>query len=360
MAALDFRFADPSRSVDYWLDLVRQECQHSDQLVNPQDRWLIRDLCFESAELCLELETRSIEAGVPEKPGKAMQVEAAVGVKEGEPRQAQSLTESAAGPEPRDPGNPPDSRELARWHREGRRKRARDAALDLDKAAALAAEAELRKESANAVLQTWPPDSYELEQVLWTPLSKFAETVYDKIAEARLRELGAKFRVRHYAHWLECTCLPAVVDDVCRPMGKFYATGDHVFKVIGESDWPERVARTRRVVAGILTEVLGGPRTENLEKRLRAYLGARIGHWEAKAIEKKGPGRLRDTARLNIKLIRQWIDKEGYDNEGLANSLHISPRAVSSLRNNGGYHGDDAVTKLANLMGLDVEDLYLS
>jgi hypothetical protein len=50
---------------------------------------------------------------------------------------------------------------------------------------------------------------------------------------------------------------------------------------------------------------------------------------------------------------------EGYNNKDLAASLDKSARAVSSLRNNGDYHGDDAVTRLANLMKLDVEDLYL-
>jgi hypothetical protein len=41
----------------------------------------------------------------------------------------------------------------------------------------------------------------------------------------------------------------------------------------------------------------------------------------------------------------------------LAGLLKVSIRA--SLRNNGPYHGADAVTKLANFMGVDVEQLYL-
>jgi len=53
------------------------------------------------------------------------------------------------------------------------------------------------------------------------------------------------------------------------------------------------------------------------------------------------------------------MDDEGYDKEELADLLKISVRTVSSLRNNGNYHGDDAVTKLANRMKRDVEDLYL-
>jgi hypothetical protein len=70
-------------------------------------------------------------------------------------------------------------------------------------------------------------------------------------------------------------------------MGQFYATGEYILEVIGESDWPERVGRTRRAIAGILTEVLGGPHTRNLERRLKAYLRARIAHWESQAIKKQ-------------------------------------------------------------------------
>jgi hypothetical protein len=63
--------------------------------------------------------------------------------------------------------------------------------------------------------------------------------------------------------------------------------------------------------------------------------------------------------KLNQDLIRKWMKDEGYNNKELANALNISARAVSSLRNNGDYHGDDAITRLANRMKRDVEDLYL-
>jgi hypothetical protein len=63
--------------------------------------------------------------------------------------------------------------------------------------------------------------------------------------------------------------------------------------------------------------------------------------------------------KLNVELITKWMDEEGYINDTLASRLQISTRAVSSLRNNGNYHGSDAVTKLANLMERAVEDLYL-
>jgi hypothetical protein len=68
--------------------------------------------------------------------------------------------------------------------------------------------------------------------------------------------------------------------------------------------------------------------------------------------EKKGP-------KLNVALIKAWMDEEGWMNESLAQQLKISERAISSMRNNGEYHGAEAVAKLANLMARDIVDLYL-
>jgi hypothetical protein len=62
---------------------------------------------------------------------------------------------------------------------------------------------------------------------------------------------------------------------------------------------------------------------------------------------------------LNVNLIMNWMNEEGFTNETLAKKLNVSPRAISSIRNNGNYHGVGAVTKLANLMGRDPEELYL-
>jgi DNA-binding Xre family transcriptional regulator len=63
--------------------------------------------------------------------------------------------------------------------------------------------------------------------------------------------------------------------------------------------------------------------------------------------------------KLNLELISKFIDEEGYKNDDLATQLNISPRAVSSLRNDGEYHGAEALTKLANLMKCEVDDLLL-
>jgi hypothetical protein len=63
--------------------------------------------------------------------------------------------------------------------------------------------------------------------------------------------------------------------------------------------------------------------------------------------------------RLNVELIKAWINEESWTNATLAEELNISERVVSSLRNNGAYHGVEAVTKLANLMKREPDELYL-
>jgi hypothetical protein len=70
--------------------------------------------------------------------------------------------------------------------------------------------------------------------------------------------------------------------------------------------------------------------------------------------EEQGPA-----SGLRTDLIEDWIDDKGYTNELLAKRLKLSERVISSLRNDGKYHGRDAVTKLANLMECDPSDLYL-
>lgn len=64
--------------------------------------------------------------------------------------------------------------------------------------------------------------------------------------------------------------------------------------------------------------------------------------------------------KLNVVLINKWIDDELYSNEELAALLNVSIRTVSSIRNDGNYHGSDAVIKLANKMGREPDELYLA
>lgn len=62
---------------------------------------------------------------------------------------------------------------------------------------------------------------------------------------------------------------------------------------------------------------------------------------------------------LRTDLILTWINEEGWTNKTLAARLGVSERVISSMRNDGNYHGKDAVTRLANLMARDPSDLYL-
>jgi hypothetical protein len=63
---------------------------------------------------------------------------------------------------------------------------------------------------------------------------------------------------------------------------------------------------------------------------------------------------------LNTELIHDWLNGEGYGDDELASRLKVSVRAVASLRNNGRCHGRPLVQKLANLMGRDELDLYIT
>jgi hypothetical protein len=64
-------------------------------------------------------------------------------------------------------------------------------------------------------------------------------------------------------------------------------------------------------------------------------------------------------AMLNVDLINQWMLKEAYSGEDLAEKLHVDLRTITSLRRNQKNHGRKVVQRLANLMGLDMMDLYL-
>jgi hypothetical protein len=162
---------------------------------------------------------------------------------------------------------------------------ARTAALELAFAPRLAAQAELRRPSATAVQGAWPQDIEQLAHVLWPSLSKCAETVMDAIAEAKLKSLAANFSERRYGRWLRYTCIPAILEDVCSG-NALWNTAKHIHDTIGETLW-QPAHQTRRVLARLMTELLGGPHVDSLQNRVCAALLARMGHWEAAAMEKK-------------------------------------------------------------------------
>ena len=51
---------------------------------------------------------------------------------------------------------------------------------------------------------------------------------------------------------------------------------------------------------------------------------------------------------LNVSLIEAWMEHEAWINKTLAQKLHISERAVSSIRNNGNYHGAESSSGLVS------------
>jgi hypothetical protein len=223
--------------------------------------------------------------------------------------------------------------QLFAWKRDGRRARARHDALELVTTARLKAEAKLLLDAANAVQQQWPRDCHHLEQVLWPHLQEYALTVFDDIARARLRQSAPSFSVRPYLHWLHCTCVTAVVEDVCRG-GQLYRTAVHTFNVIGEIQWPPHAPETRRALAGIMTELLGGPHTNSIEKRLKTVLEARITQWEATAVETlasvtKDSG-VSNTADRAIK-VTEGKDESGASHPGPAPEKVANRRARSLL-----------------------------
>ncbi len=260
-----------------------------------------------------------------------------------------------------DPDADIQAKAIWRARRFARRRQAGREALELALTTRLRAATDLRNELATAVQRSLPSTTQQLEEIFWPALSKYCEAVFTKIAESRLQVLGPKLRVQHFLHWLGCTCIPAVVEDACNGI-RFSDTAKYLIDVIGDPRWPAPEEQTRRALAKLMTEVMGGPHSDSLEKRLKAFLDGQVSSWEAKAIEAKStlepPVHL--IRKLDVIRINKWINDGGYTNEELAGILKVSVRTVSSLRNDGDYHGDEAVTKLANLMKLDPEDLYLS
>jgi hypothetical protein len=178
----------------------------------------------------------------------------------------------------------PTKEQVAAWKRDGRRAKARNEALDLAVLARLAAQAELRRASAYAVQEAWPQDVEVLTHILWKSLSKCAETTLDAIAGAKLKSLASKFSVRRYVHWLRCTCIAAILEEVCSGPA-LWNSAKHIVDTIGETSWPTAY-QTRRMLARLMTEMLGGTHVDNLQDRVRPVLEARIDHWEAAAIGK--------------------------------------------------------------------------
>jgi hypothetical protein len=94
------------------------------------------------------------------------------------------------------------------------------------------------------------------------------------------------------------------------------------------------------------------------QARWSVWLQERATNKSARAGEAFASDSTSGQSALNTDLIKSWMREEGYDNQELAAKLHVSERAVSSLRNNSRFHGRKSVKKLATLMQREDTDLY--
>jgi hypothetical protein len=62
---------------------------------------------------------------------------------------------------------------------------------------------------------------------------------------------------------------------------------------------------------------------------------------------------------LDTDRIRKWKEDAVHTNKTLAHELFCSPEVVSSILNNGKRHGDEVLRRLAALMKVDFEDLFI-
>jgi len=159
-------------------------------------------------------------------------------------------------------------------------------------AARLAAIAALRRKAVESVQSVKPQTTHELEQCLSPAFSEYAIHLFDGMAAVKLKTIAtARGRSKTYASWLKSKCLPAVVDDLCKPiLGQFPITVRYVAETIGDVTWPKELVAMRSAAWRMhAEEVIPGAFTRNLEQRLSLTLQQeRIPHWEATPMLTKG------------------------------------------------------------------------
>ena len=155
------------------------------------------------------------------------------------------------------------------------------------KAERLAAIAKLRKDAAEAVQRAKPQARQDLEQCLWPLLSEYAGSIFDKMAEAELGASGPGVSPADYAIWLRSKCLPAVIDDVCRPIfGQFVISVRYIAEILGDVHCPEDVRMRSVLWTMYAEEQIPQSSTKSLENRLTNVLQEeRAPHWEARAAQ---------------------------------------------------------------------------
>jgi len=242
-----------------------------------------------SARFCENLAARAfeLEATVSERPSGGQGVP--VTGSSMQPPAEKKRGRSTGAPKAHDCNNPADESIWVSCRHDWRA----DAAYALEcpaslrpaKAARLDAIAILRRGAAEVVQHTQPQTLQELERCLLPEFLKYAEYVFDKMAEAKLNSQSHSGRSKAHQHWLRAKCLPAVIDDVCSPIvGQFPITVRYVAEIVGDVHRPEAMVRMRGALWTMCAhEVIPGSFTRNLENRLSLTLmEERIPRWDAR------------------------------------------------------------------------------
>lgn len=172
--------------------------------------------------------------------------------------------------------------------------------------------------------------------------------------QSNFNKRGERSRLVHSKRTSEytqiCNELEVLKDEAC-------ITGQGLRRVLGFDEAERFIAGVKRSVISNIDPMWqasqwAAKRVEEFRQACQAMPAARPNHCSAEPAE-------RWYRRLDIQRIKDWM-AENYDNQALAAALGKSQRVVSSLLNNGRYHGQPAVAKLAKLMGLsEPTELYL-
>jgi len=231
-------------------------------------------------------------------------------------------------------------------------------------AARLAAIATLRKTAAEAVQSARPQTPDELEQRLAPAFEEYTNHLFDKLADAKLKTaVPPSRRSKAYATWLKSKCLPAVIDDVCKPIfGQFSITLRYIAELLPDVSWPEEVARVRRTLWKVCAEeVIPSAFTDRIKNRLSiSLLGQRIPYWEAQAMEfvrsqtSESKARNQDTGRGgkgDIPLLKKADGAFNQTNRGTAagrpRAVEIHGEKVQDLRGDNSQETFARLTKLS-------------
>jgi hypothetical protein len=156
----------------------------------------------------------------------------------------------------------------------------------------------LHKRAKIAIASDEPKTPHKAAQCLSPAMCAYAEEMFDRLAEAKLKSYRSAARPRTYGQWLRSKCQSAVIEDVCKVIaGQFYTTVQQIAESIPDSG---EGGRTRRALWRVLcTEWEPHAFSRDLETHLRSDLDDRSLYWEAQSVNRRagdlaGPERSRD------------------------------------------------------------------